>query len=208
MLTLIEEQKGVFALKGEYSYFHPVYKSVEVDGEIYHKTIVEQNICDMSTEKETSYINIDIDFLGLNYKIKDYEKFNISIYKKADNFVNSENDYIALYQILYHNKVLDKRIVSLYCGKTDLCFDSFKQQIGSYGTIYIAIDSYGFNNYVVIEIKLKDFVLIKNKKQLLEYDYYKDYFYRLLNINIDKVTPFEFSQALLNFKINFKKRKL
>ena len=208
MLTLIEEQKGVFALKGEYSYFQHVYKSVEVDGEIYHKTIVEQNICDMSTEKETSYINIDIDFLGLNYKIKDYEKFDISIYKKADNFVNSENDYIALYQILYHNKVLDKRIVSLYCGKTDLRFDSLRHQIGTCNIIHIAVYGYGFNNYVVVGIKLKDFVLIENKKQLLEYDYYKDYFDRILNINIDKVTPFEFSQALLNFKINFKKRKL
>jgi len=208
MLTLIEEQKGVFALKGEYSYFQTVYKSVVVDGETYHKQTLEKNICDISKEDADNYININFDFLGLKYKVKNYKKFNISIYKQVDNFVNSENDYIALYQILYHNKVLDKRIVNLYCGKTHLCFDSFKQRIGSYGTICIAIDSYGFNNYVVIEIKLKDFVLIENKKELLEYDYYKNYFDRILNINIDKVNPFEFSQALLNFKINFKKIKL
>lgn len=208
MLTLTEEQKGVFALKGEYTYLQTVYKSVMVDGEMYHKQTLEQNICDISKEDASDYININFDFLGLKYKVKNYKKFNISIYKKADCYVNSENDYIALYQILYHNKVLDKRIVGLYCGKNDLCFDSFKHQIGSYGTIHIAIDSYGFNNYVVIEIKLKDFVLIENKKQLLKYSYYKDYFDRILNINIDKVTPFEFSQALLNFKINFKKRKL
>ena len=162
-------------------------KSVEVDGETYTKTEMIDKTIDVS-EMQSNWHKYDIefDFFNLKYVFNDYQGFSYqSLSQKYSKNCVSSNECVARYEILFNEGVLDKRIIKIF---------SSKERINNYYLnnyfdgvhIDILLFNYGFNNKLYCTIKLIDFFAIQDKKILLEYRMYKQFFIEYFDIDIDK----------------------
>lgn len=199
----LSKDRDVFCVNGKLKVVKQELKTIEIEGEIYSKHNPVEIVYDFDSELyEDEPFEIRIECLNLTYKFREYKNFTCGIYKDTTNIILSENNYVALFQLLYETKNLDKRIKSLYTAKGDVSFDNLDYYINNTTEIPIAIEGYGFNNSIFIDIDLRTFYSIKDKLS----SRYKKYFMKYFLIDLDKVSEFEFLDTLMKHKIRAKKR--
>lgn len=147
-------------------------------------------------------IEIEIECLSLNYKIKDYFGFSrpLSI-MYSDNISEniSENNIVALYQILFYSKKFDKRIIDIFCGKK---YGEFVPIFyGEIPTIPIEIYEYGYNNRITMFVDIATFLnILKEGKLKYKKQWAIDFFKKKYNIDIENIDSDDLVQFLLDIK--------
>ena len=177
-----------FTIGGTIDIMERKIKSVEVDGETYIKTEIIDKTIDVSELEKYNWHKYDIefDFFNLKYVFNEYQGFSYqSLSQKYSKNCVSSNECVARYEILFNEGVLDKRIIKIYTSKenvTPVYLDKYFDGV----SIDILLFDYGFNNKLYCTIKLIDFFAIQDKKILLEYRMYKQFFIEYFDIDIDK----------------------
>ena len=198
----LSKDGDIFCINGELKAVHHELKSVEVEGEIYTRTTPVEHTYIFSNEPcRDEPFEIKIECLDLTYKFRDYRNFTLGIYKDTINRCLSDNNYVALFQLLYETKNLDKRIKNLYTSKGDVSFEDLDYSLRHTTLIPIVIDGYGFNNSIFIDVDFRTFYSIKHKVS----NRYKKYFMKYFLIDLDNVSEFEFLSTLMKYKVKQKK---
>lgn len=195
-LELIEIEENYFSFSGIVEYHDNGEKVEKHTDELFelHKDYV-------------SDVEIDIECLSLNYKVKDLFIFHrpLSImYSDIYSFSLSENNIVALYQILFYSKKIDKRIINIICGRKDRCEKEFEPYIdGEIPTIPIDIYEYGYNNRITMFVDIATFLNIIKERKLVKYKQENaiDFFEKEYDINIENID----SDYLVKFLLDIKK---
>lgn len=176
-----------FTIGGTIDILDRKVKSVEVDGETYTKTEMIDKTIDVSEMQGNWHKHdIEFDFFNLKYVFNDYHGL---LYKSLSQMYSrnivSSNECVARYEILFNDGVLDKRIVKIFSSKERIS-NYYLNKYFDGVHIDILLFDYGFNNKLYCTIKLIDFFAIQDKKILLEYRMYKQFFIEYFDIDIDK----------------------
>lgn len=190
-LELIEIEENYFSFSGIVEYYDNFKKTEKHTDELFElNKFWLQNI------------EIEIECLSLNYKIKDYFGFSrpLSI-MYSDNISEniSENKIVALYQILFYSKKFDKRIIDIFCGKK---YGEFVPIFyGEIPTIPIEIYEYGYNNRITMFVDIATFLnILKEGKLKYKKQWAIDFFKKKYNIDIENIDSDDLVQFLLDIK--------
>ncbi len=189
-LELIEIGENYFSFSGTVQY--------KDDGKIIEKHT------DELFELHKHYVNdveIEIECLSLNYKIKDYSGLTRTLSMMySDNFgmMLSENHFVALYQMLFYSKKFDKRIIDIFCGRKEEFEPVFYGEIPS---IPIEIYEYGYSNRITIFVDIATFLnILKEGKLKHKKQWVIDFFERKYNVDIENIDSDDLVKFLLDIK--------
>lgn len=210
-LKFIKISDREFKISGKMNICENVVKSVIVNGETYFNTKmveVSVDVNDLNKHYLVEHI-LDFSFINITYKVQDYVGFSYgNLLQKYSKFGLSLNPLVSAYELLFNEKVLDKRIREIYTSnRKEISYYSFKQHFDM-NRIPIWLSSYGFNNNLYCNVKMIDFLSIENKKKIYGYEDYKKYFLLTYDINIDENINFKMAEKIILKTIRDKKNKL
>jgi hypothetical protein len=156
-----------YAIFGKVNMFREIYKEVEVDGEIYTKTIKEDFICDMEDEFrnkrlskfETHFLHaLGMPEITLHY----YEFYFSNTINKLLKIVGSSNDYVNFLMLLSENKLLPDCFKDVDFSKDSSvhCYDIPKYEFIMY--------RYGYGCIVAADIQYQYIVKHNIQKKYIE----------------------------------------
>lgn len=178
--------------KNEYGIFGDVYYSDDIIKEIEKDGIIYKNI-----QKIDAVLNLENEFLNKKNSftdliINEFIDFNIpeiKIYYNrifVNNFINnickynySSNEIVNLYCNLIDLNIIKNKNIEIYTEKSNLYNynEQFKNDILNNKRIVFDVFNYGYNNKIVISIKLKYFYSlnyfnfsIDNKRKIKRYN--------------------------------------
>jgi len=192
-LELIEIEENYFSFSGTVEYYDDGKKVEKHTDELFET--FKHNISD---------IEINIECLSLNYKVKDFFGFfrplsTMYSYNLIEKL--SENHIAALYQILFYAKKIDKRIINIFCSRRNSyefepCID------GEITTIPIDVYEYGYNNRITIFVDIATFLNIIKEGKLSKHKQKCaiDFFKKEYNVDIENTDSDYLTKLLLDIK--------
>lgn len=210
-LKFIKISDNEFTIGGQIKLCKTVTTSVIVEGVTYYNNKLEEYTINTSDLEKNYWIKYDLDFQFINktYTLNDYNGFSYgTLIGKYSKRVLSSNPVVSAFELLFNEKVLDKRILNVYTSNRKEISCYYFEKYFDINRIPIHLCGYGFNNSVYCDIKLIDFLSIENKKLLYGYEAYKKYFLKTYDVDIDEEINFKMADKLIRKVIRDKQKQL
>jgi hypothetical protein len=201
-MELKQVGNNYFQFFGELEYLVSEFKSVEVDGERFSKTIYhdrKDNLCNLRKTDPMMFDKNEYDFEELGCKIEIEDHYRRSLSKSTSSYyLYSENEYAHLIIYAFKCGVLDKRILNIYNTKDeDYKPRDFRTEFKTVledQRVRIPLFKYGFNNWIVYEVSLE--TLFELDKKVIPENIIK--LFDANNINLNAKDRFKELVKLIN----------